>query len=156
MLELDQAAQWDQGMYMIGQVASMHHEVTTLAELHADISAGSGELLADLPAPGEAEPALPDAPPPADVAIIGMGCILPGAPDVETLWANILGKVDAVGEVPAERWDTELMFDPDRDHAGPRLLALGRLHRAGHVQPDGARASRRRRWPRSSRSSCSR
>ena len=74
---------------------------------------GSGELLAGLPAPGEAEPGTPAVPPQADIAIIGMSCILPGAPDLETLWANILGKVDAVSEVPIERWNPDLMYDAD-------------------------------------------
>ena len=113
MLELDTEAQWDQGMYMIGQVASMRHEVVTLADLHGDISSGSGELLADLPAPGEAEPVGPGVPPPADVAIVGISCILPGAHDSGSLWANILDKVDAVSEVPSDRWDASLMYDPD-------------------------------------------
>ena len=52
-------------------------------------------------------------PPQADVAIIGLGCILPGAPDVATFWGNILDKVDAIKEVPAERWDWRHYYDPD-------------------------------------------
>jgi len=112
LVEVDAAEQWERGMYMIGQVAAMHDAVTTVAELHSEISDGSDELLRALaPAPAR-RPAAP-APPPADVAIIGMACILPGAPDVQTLWANILDKVDAIGEVPPERWDWRVMFDPD-------------------------------------------
>ena len=112
LVEVDAAEQWERGMYMIGQVAAMHDAVTTVAELHSEISDGSSELLRALaPAPAR-RPAAP-APPPADVAIVGMACILPGAPDVQTLWANILDKVDAIGEVPPERWDWRVMFDPD-------------------------------------------
>src|SRR5581483_4738686 len=104
------ADQWDNGMYMIGQVAALRRAVVTLADLHRDVSDGSTELLRALPAP---EPAALAAPPPADVAIIGMACILPGAPDPRSLWANILAKVDAITEVPQRRWDWTQMYDPD-------------------------------------------
>ncbi len=112
LVALDAIAQWDAGLYMIGQVASLHSEVGTLATLHDDVSAGSGEILDDLTAPGVVERAQP-APPPADVAIVGVGCILPGAPDIPTYWANILDGVDAVDEIPSERWDWRRMYDPE-------------------------------------------
>src|SRR5579875_1159110 len=82
LVEVDGAGQWERGMYMIGQVAALHDSVTTVAELHEEISGGSGELLNALSAPAvevEHEP-----PPPADVAIVGVGCILPGAPDAQS------------------------------------------------------------------------
>ncbi|WP_187368723.1 type I polyketide synthase [Baekduia soli] len=107
---VDAAQQWERGMFMIGQVATLRDRVTTLADLHDDVAAGSTELLAGLAGPAAGEPS---APPPADVAIIGLGCILPGAPDVATLWSNILDKVDAVGEIPADRWDWRRYYDPD-------------------------------------------
>ena len=47
-----------------------------------------------------------------DVAIIGMACAFPGAPDLETFWHNIVNKVDAITDVPPERWDPEIFFDP--------------------------------------------
>ena len=47
-----------------------------------------------------------------DVAIIGMACVFPGAPDLETFWHNIVNKVDAITDVPPERWDPEIFFDP--------------------------------------------
>lgn len=45
------------------------------------------------------------------VAIIGMACIYPKAPDLENYWDNILGSVSAVGEPPAD-WGAEWVFDP--------------------------------------------
>ena len=48
-----------------------------------------------------------------DVAIIGMAAIFPSAPDVATLWQNIVSKVDAITDVPADRWETDIFFDPD-------------------------------------------
>src|SRR5262249_8703565 len=52
--------------------------------------------------------------PASAVAIVGIASILPGAPDVETFWSNILKKVDAVKEVPPERWDYVQYFDANR------------------------------------------
>ena len=49
----------------------------------------------------------------SDVAIIGMACTFPGAPDLDTFWQNIVDKVDAVIDVPPERWDPEIFFDPE-------------------------------------------
>ncbi|MDR6786520.1 acyl transferase domain-containing protein/phosphopantetheinyl transferase [Pedobacter africanus] len=40
-----------------------------------------------------------------DIAIVGMSCIFPGAADVDTFWQNIVNKVDATTEVPADRID---------------------------------------------------
>ncbi|WNI32255.1 beta-ketoacyl synthase N-terminal-like domain-containing protein [Streptomyces sp. ITFR-6] len=39
------------------------------------------------------------------VAIIGMGALFPGAGDLDTYWANIVGGVDSITEVPADGWD---------------------------------------------------
>ena len=52
-------------------------------------------------------------PSPADVAIIGMSAVFPGARDVATFWSNTLGGFDAITEVPADRWDWRLYYDPD-------------------------------------------
>ena len=111
LVAVDASEQWERGMYMIGQVAALHDAVTTVADLHREVSHTSSELLRVLAAP-EPEPE-PEPPPPADVAIVGVGCILPGAPDVATLWANILEKVNSIAEIPAERWDWRRMYDPD-------------------------------------------
>jgi len=46
------------------------------------------------------------------VAIIGMSCLFPGAPNVDAYWQNILNKVDAVTDPPEEAWDTDVYYDP--------------------------------------------
>ncbi len=43
---------------------------------------------------------------PIRIAIIGMACRFPKAPDLETYWNNILDKVDAVGH-PMPAWEAE-------------------------------------------------
>ena len=48
------------------------------------------------------------------VAIVGIGGIFPGAPDLDRFWANIAGAIDATREVPPGRWaiDPKEAFDP--------------------------------------------
>jgi acyl transferase domain-containing protein/phosphopantetheinyl transferase len=46
------------------------------------------------------------------VAIVGMGGLFPGAPSIERFWANVRDGVDAITDVPADRWDP-VFFDPD-------------------------------------------
>jgi len=45
-----------------------------------------------------------------DIAIIGMACVLPGAPDMQGYWENILHKVNAISDAPPE-WEAELFFE---------------------------------------------
>ena len=49
---------------------------------------------------------------PHDIAIIGMACVLPGAPDVRRYWQNILHKVNAIADAPPE-WEAELFYEQD-------------------------------------------
>lgn len=111
LVALSDEEQWRRGMYMIGQVAALHDAVGTIAGFHEDLCAGSCALLDALDLP---EPAAEPAPEPADIAIVGMSCILPQAPDLATFWGNVLGGVDAVTEVPPDRFDAGAYFDPDR------------------------------------------
>ena len=82
---------------------------------NAGIADEGARLVGELAVPF-AGPRVETAPPlkPFDVAIVGMGCLLPKAPNVRAFWANILNKVDALGEVPKERFNVDLYYDPDR------------------------------------------
>ena len=51
--------------------------------------------------------------PPVPVAIIGIGCLFPGAEDLSAYWANIRDRRDAIAEVPATHWRPDDYFDPD-------------------------------------------
>ncbi|WP_314246659.1 polyketide synthase [Streptomyces sp. DSM 40907] len=57
-------------------------------------------------------------PRPADAAIVGMGAVFPGAADLAAYRRNLLAGTDCIGEVPPERWDPEVYYDP-RGAAGP-------------------------------------
>ncbi|MFD8000719.1 SDR family NAD(P)-dependent oxidoreductase [Streptomyces mirabilis] len=102
-----------EGMFMAGEVAVLRSAVTTVAELHASVTSGAaGFLAARREALGIGEPAAEPSPEPLDIAIVGMACMFPGAPDLATFWANVLAGEDAVTEVPATRWDAALYHDP--------------------------------------------
>ncbi len=45
------------------------------------------------------------------IAIVGMACRLPAANGTKAFWDNLCRGVDAVGEVPPERWDNEALYD---------------------------------------------
>src|SRR3974390_2106868 len=47
------------------------------------------------------------------IAIVGMGGVFPGSKDIPSFWDNILNKVDSVIEVPIDRWDWRLYYDPN-------------------------------------------
>jgi acyl transferase domain-containing protein/phosphopantetheinyl transferase len=46
------------------------------------------------------------------VAVVGLAAVFPGAGDAGSFWRNIVDGVDAIGDVPAGRWDPEF-FQPD-------------------------------------------
>jgi acyl transferase domain-containing protein/NAD(P)H-dependent flavin oxidoreductase YrpB (nitropropane dioxygenase family)/NAD(P)-dependent dehydrogenase (short-subunit alcohol dehydrogenase family)/acyl carrier protein len=105
LVSVDAEIQQAKGMYMIGQVIALQRQVISLAQLHARVTQGAAAWLArqSIPAFQQATRAEP-------VAIVGMACIYPGAPDLESFWANILEDRDQVGEVPAERWSVNQYY----------------------------------------------
>ncbi len=57
---------------------------------------------------------LPGRPDREPVAIIGIGCRLPGGADgPDSFWRLLREGVDAIGEVPPERWDLAAFYDED-------------------------------------------
>lgn len=48
------------------------------------------------------------------VALVGMAAIFPQAKDFGQYWENILAKMDAITDVPIERWDPAEYYSPDR------------------------------------------
>jgi len=85
------------------------------------------------------------------VAIVGLACLFPGAPDLDAFWRNIEAGVDAITDVPDGRWDKQF-YDPhaadiDRfyckrggfvdDHADFDPLAFGVVPKsAASIEPD--------------------
>jgi acyl transferase domain-containing protein/NAD(P)H-dependent flavin oxidoreductase YrpB (nitropropane dioxygenase family) len=104
---VEPAVQALEGMYMIGQVATLRDSTCSIAELHEDVSAGGTALVAAVHDERDDDVAAT-----TDVAVIGIAAIFPGAPDTATFWANIVAGKNAIREVPPERWSVETYYDP--------------------------------------------
>jgi acyl transferase domain-containing protein/NAD(P)-dependent dehydrogenase (short-subunit alcohol dehydrogenase family)/acyl carrier protein/SAM-dependent methyltransferase len=88
-----------------------------LAELRPDLFGASPPAPSLIPSPTTAPTTAPPpttAPTTVDepIAVIGLAGRYPKAPDLERFWLNLKEGVDAITEVPAERWDHSALFDP--------------------------------------------
>ena len=52
------------------------------------------------------------------IAVIGVGCRLPGASDPDAFWDMLKDGREGIREVPAARWSVDEYFDPDPDAPG--------------------------------------
>ena len=59
------------------------------------------------------------------IAIIGMGCRVPGANNPETFWQLLCDGVDAVTQVPEGRWDIDAYYDPNPETPGKMYTLAG-------------------------------
>ncbi|MFE6616431.1 SDR family NAD(P)-dependent oxidoreductase [Amycolatopsis sp. NPDC057786] len=117
LVEVDTLGQLAEGMYMAGQVTVLRERRTDIAALHREVTEGAAELLA---ARTPAEESVVD----GDIAIVGMACVFPGAPDLPAFWSNVLHGADAVTEVPGQRWDTDVYADQSTSKWGGFLPAV--------------------------------
>ncbi|WP_175797739.1 non-ribosomal peptide synthetase/type I polyketide synthase [Burkholderia ambifaria] len=85
-------------------------------------------------APTQAVPSRPAAPAvapheagtPEPIAIVGMSCRFPGAAhDLDAYWRLLNDGVDAISEVPRERWDVDAYYDPDPEAPGRMYCRFG-------------------------------
>ncbi len=61
------------------------------------------------PSPGLSPAKLREVP----IAVIGMACLFPRARNLAEFWTHIVRKVDAITDVPIDRWDVNDYYDPD-------------------------------------------
>lgn len=48
------------------------------------------------------------------IAVIGIGCRFPGGiHSLDSLWQALLNGIDAISEIPIERWDADFLYDQD-------------------------------------------
>jgi hypothetical protein len=59
------------------------------------------------------------------IAIIGMGCRLPGANSPEAFWQLLCDGVDAIREVPKNRWVVDAYIDENLDSADKISMRFG-------------------------------
>jgi len=117
LVEVSVERQKTDGMYMMGQVAGLREGLCSIEELHQQVCRGAVAQLEDFVSGEEKEHVRPprrrDRRSPEPIAIVGMACHLPGAPDLVQYWANILRRHDAIEEVPSDRWPSSLFFTTD-------------------------------------------
>src|SRR6185437_11245240 len=101
----------------------------TLAMDHPRLSDTVDYLLSDVLALTEQKsgPAVATAVARSDepIAIIAVSCRFPGAPNPEAFWELLSGGVNAIREVPEDRFDIDEFYDPDPDTAGKTYTRFG-------------------------------
>lgn len=97
--------------------------MTNLAERAAQMSPKAREVLArELVRAGTTFPTDVAEP----VAVIGVGCRLPGSvTGPQSFWRLLIDGRDAVGVVPADRWDADAFYDPDPQAPGKMTTKWG-------------------------------
>ncbi|MDP6107195.1 MAG: beta-ketoacyl synthase N-terminal-like domain-containing protein, partial [Candidatus Brocadiia bacterium] len=111
----------EQAEFMCGQVIATRSHPFTISALHEELTAGAQELAGRAASLGAgADEVAQDA-----VAIIGIGCIFPKANDASEYWTNILRGVSAIKEVPEDRWDPKVYYDPSRENLEKSSSKLG-------------------------------
>jgi acyl transferase domain-containing protein/acyl carrier protein len=74
----------------------------------------------------QTEPAIRSAPAlDAPIAIIGVACRFPGADSPDAFWDLLADGVDAIGEVPGDRFDINEYYDPDPETPGKIYTRYG-------------------------------
>lgn len=112
LVSVDEEVQVRDGMYMIGQIAALRAQQCTISELHEQVCVGGTDRLRKLlPAMPRLIESPEPVPPPLDIAIIGMSCMLPGAMTLDEFWQNIVRNRDCVIEVPEHRFVIKDWFD---------------------------------------------
>ncbi|MCP4690915.1 MAG: polyketide synthase, partial [Desulfobacterales bacterium] len=108
----DEKSQYEKGNFLVGDCLAFNARVTTVEDVHA-LYFNRKKRLADnlnrVEVFSSPTRQLND-----EIAIIGMGCIHPGASTPEALWDNILAKTCAIRETPADRLNQDFYYDADR------------------------------------------
>ncbi|MFA8357188.1 amino acid adenylation domain-containing protein [Burkholderia ubonensis] len=109
-----------------------HPTVNALADFLVEQSSAAASDAPAAPAqaasPQPAAPAVAtrEAGTPEPIAIVGMSCRFPGAAhDLDAYWQLLNDGVDAISEVPRERWDIDAYYDPDPEAPGRMYCRFG-------------------------------
>jgi acyl transferase domain-containing protein/acyl carrier protein len=71
------------------------------------------------------------------IAVVGVGAILPDAPNVAAFWQNITDGRYSITEITADRWDPELYYDPDPKAPDKTYSKIGGWVRSWEWDPLG-------------------
>jgi acyl transferase domain-containing protein/NAD(P)H-dependent flavin oxidoreductase YrpB (nitropropane dioxygenase family) len=111
--KLSSKEQLQEGLYMIGQAASLRSNKQSVEQLHLEVSGDSREPIpkkTDIPPLHSARKKRDR----NDIAIIAVSCFLPGSENVKAFWKNICHKKNSLQEIPKERWDWRIYYSQDR------------------------------------------
>ncbi len=92
----------------------------TLFWHYPTINALAGHLSADRAAAAPTQEGL-EAERLEPIAIVGMACRFPGGRDVREFWKLLIGGKEAIGEVPAARWDAASYYSRDPQAPGKMI-----------------------------------
>ncbi len=59
------------------------------------------------------------------IAIVGMACLFPSAPNLSSFWSNIVRGVDSIRDVSDEEWDEKQYYNPDATTFGQTYCKRG-------------------------------
>ncbi len=69
------------------------------------------------------------------IAIVGVGAILPDAPDASTFWTNIRAGRYSITDVPDDRWKAEFFYDPNPSAPDKTYSKIGGWVRGFKFEP---------------------
>ncbi|KUH82265.1 MULTISPECIES: type I polyketide synthase [unclassified Mycobacterium] len=98
-----------------------HPRLSDVADYLLGDVLGLGSLASPEPRVTPAVTSRPDEP----VAIVAVSCRFPGAPNPEAFWELLFDGVDAIREVPEDRFDIDEFYDPDPATAGKTYTRFG-------------------------------
>ncbi|ACN16274.1 predicted polyketide synthase [Desulforapulum autotrophicum HRM2] len=106
------AEQLNRGNFLVGESLAYFNNPISLADIHAtlfDHKKGLIQNLGALEIFSSDQNSIND-----EIAVIGMGCVLPGAKSPEELWTAILERRYSIREMPETRMRRDLYYDADK------------------------------------------
>lgn len=110
IIQVSEKEQFESGMYMLGEVAGLVSKLTNMQELHRHICENGNKLLQEI----QIEEKSIKENRASNIAIVGISTLLPKANSAQKFWSNIINKVDAITQIPSERWDWKVYYDEDK------------------------------------------
>ncbi|NHJ48229.1 MAG: acyltransferase domain-containing protein, partial [Asgard group archaeon] len=120
--------QYKKGNYLIGQIVSSLDTKITIKSLHKQLITNSKKLIQQIK-PTKTTTKKPVVKvkeiekPKSEIeilgegiAVIGLGCVFPDAPNINAFWKNILNKKSSIKEITEKRWGDkiDIFYNPDK------------------------------------------
>jgi acyl transferase domain-containing protein len=112
-LAMDHPRLTDVADYLLGDVLDLSAPPTAVSA--ADSETQRTSVMTSVTTGSTAEP----------IAIVAVACRFPGSPDPEAYWDVLSGGVDAVREIPDDRFDIDEFYDPDQETPGKIYTRFG-------------------------------